>query len=257
MSQLQQFKKIADRLGVDSPAVSRKALELDRLCEVRCSGSGLASLSFSGSSRTVLCVELAATSVGEKIDRKFAVKLSGLTAVNYTSSLKTLQRLLQLDSTYSLRDLAVKFGCTEAVSKAQELLARYQKEFESTASDDTKDDVELGRPLFSCAALYTICRQMKIKVDKAKMVEVAGVKRNTFDRLVAALQKLETTEVKSSGSNRQTNWIDNLDELADKEDIAKKRKRKSLEKNRKGEKEEEDYEEWKKRILAATESCDT
>lgn len=32
---------------------------------------------------------------------------------------------------------------------------------------------------------------MKIKVDKSKMIELAGVKRTAFDRLVAILQNLE------------------------------------------------------------------
>ncbi|XP_071815324.1 origin recognition complex subunit 6-like [Apostichopus japonicus] len=256
MSQLQHFQDTAKKMGILSNSVCRRAVELDRLCQVRCSGGGLASLSFTGSCRTVLCLELAATSQGERFDQKLAVKLSGLTSTSYKSSLQTLRRLLELEESYSLRDIAVKFGCSEAVTKAQEMLARYVKDFEVTASDRTKDDVDFNRPLFSCSALYAVCRQMKIKVDKSKMIELAGVKRTAFDRLVAILQNLEKEpqDGKSSKAKKRVkHWLDDLEELADEEDL--KKKRKSLEAESKDE--EDDYEEWKRKILAATESCDT
>ncbi|KAF6078910.1 origin recognition complex subunit 6 [Phyllostomus discolor] len=85
-----------------------------------------------------------------------------------------------------IRDLAVQFGCTEAVSLASQVLQSY----ESSLPQTQQADLDLSRPLFTAAALLTACRILKLKVDKNKMVAASGVKKAIFDRLCKQLEKV-------------------------------------------------------------------
>lgn len=53
-----------------------------------------------------------------------AVKTSGTTKKLYTMCLKTIESLLDLQQTQSVRDMAVQFGCTGAITLAQQILKR-------------------------------------------------------------------------------------------------------------------------------------
>lgn len=57
-------------------------------------------------------------------EQEYVVRLSGLSKKAYQSSLKAVECMLGLQSSLGLRDLAVQYGCMEAVKTASQLLQR-------------------------------------------------------------------------------------------------------------------------------------
>ncbi|XP_071785321.1 origin recognition complex subunit 6-like [Asterias amurensis] len=241
-----QMKTLAFKVGISSEDVIRKAHELLRLCEVRSAGG--TALCPNSSCKAVMCIELAANSMDQPIDKNSLIRISGVTRKVYTTSYKTLENLLELNQNVSVRDLAVQFGCLPAVTPALEILARYRKDFDCKMSESTKEDVNFNGPLFTTGSLYTACRHLKIKAEKSKYLAVAGVKRSTFDRLCTELTQHAMAVIgdkSTSKSKRQGNWLDDLETSFEEECSPPK---KQLTKKQNGGT-NSDYEEWKRRIL--------
>ncbi|GAA6076856.1 origin recognition complex subunit 6 isoform X1, partial [Tachysurus ichikawai] len=57
-------------------------------------------------------------------EQEYVIKLSGLNKKAYQSSLKAMECMLGLQSSLGLRDLAVQYGCMEAVKAAAQILQR-------------------------------------------------------------------------------------------------------------------------------------
>ncbi|NWR76925.1 ORC6 protein, partial [Centropus unirufus] len=174
-------------------------------------------------------------------------RLSGLSRTAYRSSVKALEGLLELRPRLGMRDLAVQFCCTEAVSTASRILQRY----ESSLSEAQQMDLDFSKPLFITAALFTACRCLKLKVDKTKMLAASGVKKAIFDRLCNQLEKISqelgTMPGMSWCHGTHCPWRPLMDfasligsEEEEEETPCKRPKTEA----------KQDYEEWKKRILA-------
>ncbi|XP_001369827.1 origin recognition complex subunit 6 [Monodelphis domestica] len=233
--------RFGPRLGITDPAVLRKAEEYLRLSQVKCSGL---SAHTTETSNAVMCLDLAATNRRWPLDRTYLVKLSGLNKKTYQSCLKSFECLLGLNSNLGIKDLAIQFNCMEAVNIASKILQRY----EASLPQIQKVDLDLSKPLFTTAALFSACRVLKLKVNKDKMVTTSGVKKAVFDRLCKQLEKFEEQvkgEPNSSVSppmKRQKITVENSKK--EKEDKAE-----SPCKQQKSEDLKQDYEEWKRKIL--------
>uniref|UniRef100_A0A4W5MF31 Origin recognition complex subunit 6 n=1 Tax=Hucho hucho TaxID=62062 RepID=A0A4W5MF31_9TELE len=242
----EMFTKLASKMGITSERILRQAEEYVRLSLVKCTGLG----NTTGTSKAVICLELAATSMKLPLDKEYTVKLSGLNKKQYQSTLKAIECMLGLESHLGLRDLAVQFGCMDAVKVATQILERY----EASLPAAQQKDVDLSKPLFTTAALNAACKCLKIKVDR-KLVASSGAKRGIFDRLCTQLQKLgqdickETTPLKNPvkmAQKRQKTLIESIEQKEEEEDLP------TSQKQLKEDSEEsatEDYEEWKRRIL--------
>ncbi|XP_043843540.1 origin recognition complex subunit 6 isoform X1 [Dromiciops gliroides] len=234
--------RFGPRLGITDPAVLRKAEEYLRLSQVKCTGL---SAHTTETSNAIMCLDLAATSMKWPLDRTYLVKLSGLNKKMYQSCLKSFECLLGLNSNLGIKDLAVQFNCLEAVNIASKILQRY----EASLLQIQKVDLDLSKPLFTTATLFSACRVLKIKVNKDKMVATSGVKKAVFDRLCKQLEKFEQQvkgEPSSSASppaKRQKKMIveHSKKEIEDKaESPCKPQQSEDL---------KQDYEEWKRKIL--------
>uniref|UniRef100_A0A8C5UU49 Origin recognition complex subunit 6 n=1 Tax=Microcebus murinus TaxID=30608 RepID=A0A8C5UU49_MICMU len=135
---------LAPRLGLAEPGVLRKAEGYLRLSQVKCIGP---SAHATETSNAVMC----------PLDRACLIKLSGLNKKTYQSCLKSFECLLGLDSNIGIRDLAIQFRCTEAVTMASKLLQSY----ESSLSQTQQVDLDLSRLLFTTAALLSACKILK------------------------------------------------------------------------------------------------
>ncbi|KAJ8340133.1 hypothetical protein SKAU_G00347660 [Synaphobranchus kaupii] len=239
------FSKLASKMGITSTKILNQAEEYVRLCQVKC--TGLRNLTVT--SKAVICLDLAATVMRFPLDKEYVVKLSGLNKKAYQSNLKSMECMLGLESNLGLRDLAVQYGCTMAVKAAATMLRRY----EESLPEAQKQDVDLSKPLFTTAALFTACKCMKIKVDR-KMAASTGAKRGIFDRLCTQLQKLgqdvcsEGTPIKPSKTPQKRPKALQEDfeqeEQEDEPSVSPKQPKCDPEACVKV-----DYEEWKRRIL--------
>ncbi|XP_006121257.1 origin recognition complex subunit 6 isoform X1 [Pelodiscus sinensis] len=238
------IQRLAPKLGIAEPGVLRKAEEYMRLSQVKCTGL-LAQMT--ATSNAVMCLELAAGYMQHPVDKNYLVKLSGLNKRTYQSCMKSFECLLGLNSNLGIRDLAVQFCCMEAVNTASTILQRY----ESSLSEVQQMDLDLSKPLFTTAALFTACRCLKLKVDKKKMVDTSGVKKAIFDRLCGQLEVIgqqisrDCASLAPQPAQSQTTLLGYMQKEEDHEhEIATPCKRKKSETEAK-----QDYEEWKKRIL--------
>ncbi|XP_067406517.1 origin recognition complex subunit 6 [Emydura macquarii macquarii] len=239
------IQQLAPKLGIVAPGVLRKAEEYLRLSQVKCTGL-LAQMTATGNA--VMCLDLAASYMQHPVaDKSYLVKLSGLNKRTYQSCMKSFECLLGLKSNLGIRDLAVQFCCVEAVNTASKILQRY----ESSLSEAQQMDLDLSKPLFTTAALFTACRCLKLKVDKKKMVDTSGVKRAIFDRLCSQLETIgqqirrdcaSLAPQPTQSQKTLTECIEKEEESEDEVDIPCKRQKSETEAK-------QDYEEWKKRIL--------
>ncbi|XP_054152127.1 origin recognition complex subunit 6 isoform X2 [Melozone crissalis] len=202
---------MAARLGLAEPALLRKAEEYLRLSQVKCTGL---MAQMTATSSAVMCLDLAAAFMKQPVDKSYCVKLSGLNKTTYQSSMKSLECLLGVNQRLGMRDLAVQFCCSEAVTMASEILQR--------------------------------C--LKLKVDKTKMVATSGVKKAIFDRLCSQLEKISQQLSKAvpvaaeTPESLQSTLQQCEQEDGSEEDEELPCKQPKTETN-------QDYEEWKKKIL--------
>lgn len=240
------FRKLASKIGITSFKVLSQAEEYMRLSQVKCVGLGSAT----ATSKAVICLELAATSMKFPLDKEYAIKLSGLNPKVYSSNLKTMECMLGLQSNLGLRDLAVQFGCLEAVKVASQILQRY----ETSLPAAQQQDLDLTKPLFTTAALYTACKCMKIRTDR-KLASSSGAKKSIFDRLCAQFQKFgqeicneaSSLEKPVKGTQKRQKTLTEMLEMEDDDKPLTSPKQERVEKTE--EEETHNYEEWKRKIL--------
>ncbi|XP_074865130.1 origin recognition complex subunit 6 [Carettochelys insculpta] len=236
------IQRLAPRLGIAEPGVLRKAEEYLRLSQVKCLGL-LAQMT--ATSNAVMCLDLAAGYMQHPVDKNYLVKLSGLNKRTYQSCMKSFECFLGLNCNLGIRDLAVQFCCMEAVNTASKILQRY----ESSLSEVQQRDLDLSKPLFTTAALFTACRCLNLKVNKKKMMDASGVKKAIFDRLCGQLEAIsqqisrDCVSLAPQPDQSQTTLLE-LTEKEEEDEVETPRKRRKSESEAK-----QDYEEWKKRIL--------
>ncbi|KAM8946005.1 origin recognition complex subunit 6 [Pelodytes ibericus] len=238
------LRRLAPRLGLTSSRVLGKAEEYLRLSQVKCAGMFARA---TATSNAVICLQLAAASLNHPIDKDYLITLSGLNKKMYQSCLKTFECLLGVDSKLGLRDLAVQHGCMDAVNTASKILNRY----ESSLPPAQLEDLDLSKPLFITASLYSACRCLKLRVEKNKLIAAAGVKKGIFDRLCVQLEKIgqqicqEAAPVTRQPHKKQKTLLDCIEQEPEEDEDELPRKQTQSERANK----EQEYEEWRRKIL--------
>ncbi|XP_013409590.1 origin recognition complex subunit 6-like [Lingula anatina] len=229
---------------------SRKAEEYVRLLDIRGGSSTLSALALTGSCISVICIDLAARTMGATIDKKLAAKFAGVNKKAYSTGYKTLEHMLDLQPHISIHSLAVQFGCTNATALARQVLQRYSLEFSEKLTAAQKEDMDFTRPVFQAAALSAACRQLKTKLDRSKLMEVSGVKKVEFDQLQTEMSKYANmiqADQKAPKGKRNRSFIEELGLSFQDDDFVSDAKVTKVEEAK--EADDSDYEEWKRRIL--------
>ncbi|KAL4235045.1 Origin of replication complex subunit 6 [Mactra antiquata] len=241
-------QSIGCKLGITSPRVLRKAKEYCQLVDIRSTGSNLSSLKMTGSCKTVVCLDLAASSSSFYIDKASAIKAAGTTKKSYIMCLKTIESILDIEEVKTVRDLAVQFGCTGATTLAQQILKRYIDN-----QSVRGDEMDFNTSLFQGASLCAACRKLKMKVDTSKVKEICAVKKSCFDTLVTEMEKLaeqiQEEKVSVVTKKRSSTFIEDVERKLN--DIPEKQGRLSDDDDDDDNKENSkvDYQEWKRKIL--------
>ncbi|XP_051972613.1 origin recognition complex subunit 6-like [Xyrauchen texanus] len=241
------FRKLASKIGITSVKILCQAEEYMRLSQVKCAGLG----SMTDTSKAIICLELAATSMKFPLDKEYAIKLSGLSSKVYHSNLKAMECMLGLQSNLGLRDLAVQYGCLDAVKVASQIIQRY----EASLPAAQQQDLDLSKPLFTTAALYTACKCMKIRTDR-KLASSSGAKKGIFDRLSTQFQKFgqeicneaSSMEEPIKKAQKRKKTLTEILEMED-DDVAQTTPSKEVCIEKTEEDETQYYEEWKRKIL--------
>lgn len=239
-------KSISQKLKITSPTVLSKAEELTQMLDVKVGSQALTALNLTGSCPVVMCLELAANTTGKTFNKEEGLKLSGVNKKVYANGLKALESMLDLSTNITIKDLAIQFGCTPATELAMKTLQSYEDEFKSKSGTV----MDFTSPMFQATALCAACRKLKLKIDWNKLRELCSIKRSTYDKLVAEMEihTVKLLETKTVEKQKRTRGLlDEVEKHLKDEDITKKQKKENTQEQG----EVDDYEVWKKKILAA------
>ncbi|XP_045139189.1 origin recognition complex subunit 6-like [Portunus trituberculatus] len=236
------LQSLAQKLGVTAPATHRKAEELVRLLEVQ----GGSQLALSTSAKTVICLDLAGSATGTTFDKKLAVKLAGLTHPQYVALSQIAALRLNLSPKVTVTDLCQAHSVTAASQLAQQVLALYEEQ-------KCIKEVDLSLPAYPTAAVYAACSILKIKVDKQRLYESSRSKRKVYQKLVEVMmtlaKSLHSQQASKSGSGKRSRT---LVELVEENLSHSSEKRKRTDNKEEEVSAGDDFEDWKKKILAAS-----
>ncbi|XP_059352199.1 origin recognition complex subunit 6-like [Daphnia carinata] len=230
--------ELAKRLGVASEKAIRKAEEYERLLRLKTAASGF----HVGVTQMVICLDLAVSDENQVLDKELSLKLSGLKKPAYSATKQTIKQVLCLNKDISIKDVCVQLGCPEIASDANNLFAKYCKQ----ASCGQEQNMD--HPGFKAAAVMSLSKLKKLRLDRVRLHELSGLKKSVFDKLVhsmVALNKDMKQEMvsKPKASKRTHNFAEAVEARATAMD----------EENRMRDAEQQvpdiDFAEWKRRML--------
>eukprot|EP00850_Spirogloea_muscicola_P012685 SM000083S22732 [mRNA] locus=s83:179443:182473:- [translate_table: standard] len=207
-------RQLVKRMDLENPkAVRAKAEELLRLCKLKFEA---ASFGVGEIAKTILCLELACSLLNISMTRQKGIKYSGLSEKAYLRSLNAMQNALgirhvkisfdpvdvsplqlgDLMFTASLRlgvqikPLAIQFGCVRLVNAVTDTLAIYKQRFLAALPASRRASADFGRPIFAVATFYLTAKKHKLKVDRLKLLEVAGIAEQEFASVCTSMLDL-------------------------------------------------------------------
>lgn len=238
----QILRQIATKLGITSQKTIRKAEELVRLLSVK----GGNSMTIGPSAKAVICLELAASLTGTTVDKSQLIGLSGLKRPAYVATSQTVERLLGVTPGVSITGLCI----THSVTQAKDLAIKVLKEYESQMQK--QGGVDGALTVFQAAAVMSACKALKIRVDKKSLYEASKSKRSVYDKVVEAMTKIaeESNKKQIVVSAKRGKTLLDMVEANMQEDAPDKRRKLDENKEEASEATDEEFDEWKKRILA-------
>ncbi|OWR42353.1 origin recognition complex subunit 6 [Danaus plexippus plexippus] len=228
------LKIIASKLGLgEEDKVLNKAAEFERLLQTKLTANIL-----SDTSKTVICLDLAAEIFDVDLDRKSAIKYSGLKGPSYNNNRKTVENLLDLkNDKLTVQFLCLSLQCTGLQSLAEKILQEYQKE--------AKTEIDLNLPQYVCMAVHQASRINKVKLAKSKLVEKSRLRLSQWSKLDTEWTKF--VDEKFDAVKRKVRTSKNIqnNEQIENMEVDQRPEEKSSEPKI------EEYEDWKKRMLEA------
>ncbi|CAG9570996.1 unnamed protein product [Danaus chrysippus] len=210
-----------------------KAAEFERLLQTKLTGNIL-----SDTSKTVICLDLAAEIFDVDLDRKSAIKYSGLKGPSYNNNRKTVENLLDLKSDrLTVQFLCLSLQCTGLQSLAENILQEYQKQ--------AKTEIDLNLPQYVCMAVHQASRINKVKLAKSKLVEKSRLKLSQWSKMDSEWTKF--VDDKFDTLKRKGKPLKNMENNDQIENMEVDQ----ISEEKPSEPKIEPYEDWKKRMLEA------
>ncbi|KAJ9580306.1 hypothetical protein L9F63_004022 [Diploptera punctata] len=212
-SKVKLFTTLGGKMGLSSENIIRKGVELHRLLQLK---TQISNIKISETCQIVLCLDLAASSLGIPFEKVDAVKISG-------------------------------FGVSEASSTAEKILTAYKN------SEPSGRAIEFDHPMYCVAAVLTACKKCKLKIDRAKLMDMSSIKKSAFLKLLSSFEKISENIVAKPIKRKRVSDEDS--DMPLKEMSEKFMKPTLPEPSAEPEVySKKDYEEWKRKIL---EECET
>ncbi|KAL0421099.1 UNVERIFIED_CONTAM: Origin of replication complex subunit [Sesamum latifolium] len=258
------MSEIAKKLGLsESKQLIRKAAELRRLADIQFDSSviGVGEIC-----KAIICLEIAASRMEVIFDRQTAIKLSGMSEKAYNRSFNSMQNGIGVKNKLDIRELAIQFGCVRLIPIAHKGFSLFKDRFLASLPPTRKGSTDFSRPVFTAVAFYLCAKKQKLKVDKFKLIELAGTSESEFSSVSTSMLELcfdvfgiakEKKDSKKIKGNREL--LDVLPEKRrledggyssdDGEEPSAYKKRKQMEKH--------DFDEWKSAILKSNKRSKT
>lgn len=155
------------------------------------------------------------------------------------------EKLLDLNKLVGVMDICIQLSLNQVNKKAEELLDLYCK----VITSEQTADVDISHPQYATMAVYMACKLCKQKVAKTKLMPFSNLRPTQWQQLEQRWEKFIAKHYNDAMDNKLKKQ-DSAD-LTDKDgELASKIKNG----DRKMRIETEDYDKWKKRILAMAEA---
>ncbi|XP_050325950.1 origin recognition complex subunit 6 [Bactrocera neohumeralis] len=241
------IEQMLTKMGLrDEPSMQSKTLELLRILELRSSN---APLQLNEYAKTVLCADIATTVLGIACDMEQNVKLSTLRKSHYNKHKRMIEKILDVNKIVGVNDICVQLNITEVSQKAVELLELYKT---IMAKESANDENDLIHPQYAAMAVFQAAKILKQKSSKAKIMSFSNLRPTQWQQLELRWNKFLTKYYKETSDKKQRLRVGESNE--ETESNAEFLKSQSCVENKKRlASSVEDYEQWKKRILAKAE----
>ncbi|GER41422.1 origin recognition complex subunit 6 [Striga asiatica] len=179
---------IANKLGLSgSKHLIRKAAELRRLADIQFDSSiiGVGEIC-----KAVICLEIAASRMEVIFDRQAAIRLSGVSEKAYNRSFNSMQNGIGLKNKLDIRELAIQFGCVRLIPFVHKGMSWYKERFLASLPSSRRSGTDFSRPVFTAVAFYLCAKKHKLKVDKFKLIELAGTSESEFSNVSTSMMDL-------------------------------------------------------------------
>ncbi|KAL2546844.1 Origin of replication complex subunit 6 [Forsythia ovata] len=182
------MSEIAKKLGLsESKQLILKAAELRRRADVQFDSSviGVGEIC-----KAIICLEIAASRMEVIFDRQAAIKLSGMSEKAYNRSFNSMQNSIGVKNKLDIRELAIQFGCIRLIPLVQKGLSLYKDRFIASLPSSRRSSTDITRPVFTAAAFYLCAKRHKLKMDKSKLIELAGISESGFASVSTSMTDL-------------------------------------------------------------------
>ncbi|PIN17150.1 Origin recognition complex, subunit 6 [Handroanthus impetiginosus] len=182
------MSEIARKLGLsENKQLIRKAAELRRLADIQFDSSviGIGEIC-----KAVICLEIAASRMEVIFDRQMAIKLSGMSEKAYNRSFNSMQNGIGVKNKLDVRELAIQFGCVRLIPFVHKGFSLYKERFLASLPPTRRGSTDFARPVFTAVAFYLCAKRHKLKVDKFKLIELAGTSESEFSSVSTSMLDL-------------------------------------------------------------------
>ncbi|TMW53502.1 hypothetical protein DOY81_001379 [Sarcophaga bullata] len=232
-------EQLLTKMGLrDEPNILEKTTELVRLLELR---STNVPLQINEYGKIVLCADIAANLMGISFDKEQALKLSSLRKSHYANNKRMFEKLLDLNKLVGINDICIQLSLSQVTKKAEELLELYK----NIIVNEQSVDVDISHPQYAAMAVFMACKLVKQKVSKSKLIPFSNLRPTQWQHLEQRWEKFiakhynDAMDNKLKISNKEHQALQNYDNCS-----------KKLNSGEKIRTEVEDYENWKRRMLA-------
>lgn len=151
------------------------------------------------------------------------------------------EKLLDLNKLVGINDICIQLSLSQVTKKAEELLELYKK----IVISEQSVDVDISHPQYAAMAVFMACKLCKQKVSKSKLIPFSNLRPTQWQHLEQRWEKFIAKHYNDAMDNKLK--ISNTEQQALQNDGHYSKK---LNSNDKVRTEVEDYEKWKRRMLA-------
>jgi origin recognition complex subunit 6 len=183
--------------------------------------------------RSIICIELATTALGQNFELATAYKLAGLKRNAYTNNKRLIEKLLDLNNCIGINEMCVKLGLNQVQQTAVTLLNQY-----GVTGKKAHEDLE--HPQYAAMAIFFACRQHNLKPPKQKIMPLSHLRPSQWTVLESVWEKWlqqQQSESRAKPTAKKTEadpvdyeYSEGTEQVSDKVVV-------------------EDYEMWQERIL--------
>ncbi|KAL3840594.1 hypothetical protein ACJIZ3_025185 [Penstemon smallii] len=176
---------IAKKMGLsESKHLIRKAAELRRQADIQFDSSviGVGEIC-----KAIIFLEIAASRMEVIFDRQLAIKMSGMSENAYNRSFNSMQNGIGIKNKIDIRELGIQFGCVRLIPFVHKGLSLYKEKFLASLPPSRRASTDFTRPVLIAATFYLCAKRHELKVEKHKLIELAGTSESEFSNVTTSM----------------------------------------------------------------------